>query len=292
MRILTFFSEKGGVGKSTFTIMYASWLHFKCGVKVGVADFNDRINKYRYSEIEKREELRKEKPEVPSFDMEDTWPIVSCRPSEIRDIRKTGVQKPYAAWLKKQIMPGGALHGLDVVLCDFPGSLTGGEFLDIASLTMLNLVVIPTERDEMTLNSTKKLHEIIHKYVRECIFINKVNVNLQNTRSAYFKLGEKLLEVGFPMLPDMVSYSEKMMTIEKVSNIRSTFGYPDYERDENGCPKDLGIGNLFIDVTRLLLNERDYPGTGQSDLSFVENLQKANDGRQLPNSAFPELHIK
>ena len=40
MKTITFFSEKGGVGKSTFSIMLASWLHHKMGVKVALADFN------------------------------------------------------------------------------------------------------------------------------------------------------------------------------------------------------------------------------------------------------------
>lgn len=35
---VSFVTQKGGVGKSTFTIFAASWLHYRHGVKVAVVD--------------------------------------------------------------------------------------------------------------------------------------------------------------------------------------------------------------------------------------------------------------
>lgn len=36
--LISFATQKGGVGKSTFTVFAASWLHYKHGVNVAVVD--------------------------------------------------------------------------------------------------------------------------------------------------------------------------------------------------------------------------------------------------------------
>lgn len=289
MIILTFFSEKGGVGKSSFTILFASWLQKNFGVKVGVADFNERIAAYRREEISRREKLRKDNPDIPPFDQENAWPIVTVRPGDIMALKKAGNQKPNATWLQKQIRPGGPLANRDIVLCDFPGSLSGMEFLDVAGLKMLNLIVIPTEMDAMTEKSTRKLHKILGDNYKHCVFLNKANMNLAQLKAKSREYVKLMTEAGYPMLPDIISATDRMGTIDKVDNIRSTFAYPSFENDKDGRPKDLGLGNLFIDVMRLLTQTQDLPGTRKTDLSFVAGLTKTPDDRQSPDSAFPEF---
>jgi cellulose biosynthesis protein BcsQ len=71
MKTITFFSEKGGVGKSSFSIMYASWLS-KHGIDVALADFNHRISRYRESEIRARNKFIEENPEVTSSPIRKT----------------------------------------------------------------------------------------------------------------------------------------------------------------------------------------------------------------------------
>ena len=289
MKTITFFSEKGGVGKSSFSMMYASWLHYKYGVKVGLADFNRRILAYRNEEIEQRNLLRKNNPDIKPFNVLKTWPIVDVNYERTRELRRSGVQQPYAVWLEEQCVDG-RLTGMDVVLCDFPGSLSGYEFIQNISLHMLNLIVIPTDKDPMTLDSTFKLHDMIRKY-NHCAFINKARTNLNNQRASYLKFAELLVKEGLPLLPDLISNSDRMMSIEKVDNIRSTFGFPDFDLPEYGASKDLGIGNLFIDVTRELAKTKDLRGTGTADLSFVERLRKVDDGRQLRGTQYKDYEI-
>ena len=290
MKTISFFSEKGGVGKSTFSIMYASWLHYKFGVKVGLADFNDRITRYRSAEIAKREELRKSKPDIPSLNEASAWPIATVKVKDIEQLRKNGASKPYAHWFVEQLQ--GPLAGMDVILCDFPGNLSGHEFIEMAGFKLLNLVVIPTERDPMTIQSTRKLQKMLTVgELNHCVFINKAQVGLRNLRSYYTVFGQELMKSNMPLLPDMVSYSERIMAIEKLDNIRSTFGFPDFSLPEYENGKDLGIENLFIDVTRELAKTPDLKGTIPTDLSFVNGLTKNQDGRQLVGTAFPEYEI-
>ena len=290
MKTISFFSEKGGVGKSTFSIMYASWLHYKYGVKVGLADFNDRITRYRNAEITKREELRKNKPDIPSLNVASAWPIETVKVREIEQLRKDGALKPYVKWFVEKIQ--GPLAGMDVILCDFPGNLSGKEFVEMAGFQLLNLVVIPTERDPMTIQATRKIQKMLAvANIDHCIFINKAQVGLRNLRSYYTVFGQELMKSKMPLLPDMVSYSERIMAIEKLDNIRSTFGFPDFSLPEYENGKDLGIENLFIDVTRKLAKAPDLKGTIPTDLSFVNRLTKVQDGRQLVGTAFPEYEI-
>lgn len=291
MKSITFYSEKGGVGKSSFVILYASWLSYVHGVKVGVADFNERIANYRRAEVNQREALRKNDPSLPSFDERTAWPIVTAYPGDIITLKKSGYQKPNAAWLKRQIGQDGPLAQVDVLLCDFPGSLSGMEFLDIASLRMLNLVVIPTENDKMTERSTKKLHSLLKPGYNHCIFLNKANMNLAQMKARSREYVRQMTKAGYPMLPDIISATDRMGAIDKVDNMRSTFGFPTFETDADGRPKDFGIGNLFIDVTRELAKTADLPGTNRTDLSFVEGLSKNPDERQSGDSAFPEYQI-
>ena len=289
MKTISFFSEKGGVGKSSFTIMYASWLHYKYGVKVALADFNKRILAYRNAEIKTRNELCKATPGLMPYDDRNAWPITDVNYTIIRMLKNEGDQSPYANWLEVECQKG-KLKGFDVVICDFPGSLTGSEFIQVCGMRLLNLIVIPIEKDEMTINATFDLHKITKEF-NHCVFINKARTNFNNQRATYRKFAEILVEKGLPLLPDMVSNSDRMMSIDKVDNIRSTFGFPDFDLPEFGPAKDLGVENLFIDVTRELEKTKDLKGTGTADLSFVHSLKKKPDARQLKGTSYPEYEI-
>lgn len=288
MKIITFFSEKGGVGKTSFNMLLASWLNYKFGIRVGVADFNFRLTGYRQAEIYSRQAINKEHPEIPLYDTAKAWPIIEAKQSTILEYKKNNDFFPYASWLSDQIH-GGALSDKQVVICDFPGSLSGGEFNQILKQKLLNLVVIPIERDIQTVQSTLKLHGYLSKYnFPHCIFINRAQLGLKNMRSSYYALAKRLLDNNYPLLPDMISSTEKMSTIDKVDIVRSTFQYLDFSDSKAG---DYGFENLFIDVVRELDRCPDLPNTAPTDLSFVKGLKKTDDGRQLKGTPFKDYEI-
>ena len=296
MKTITFFSEKGGVGKSSMAIMYASWLKQKFGINVAVADFNGRIGGYRREEMAERERLITKNPELglEPFDPAQTWPLIECKISEIRKIQKdTYSEFPYNNWFTKEIEDG-RLKGYDIVICDFPGSLSGGEFNQLFYMKQLGLIVIPIENDQMTIQSTIRLINSIgnQQWANYCAFMNKAQLELLNLKSKYRSLMKALIETGLPMLPDMISFSSRMTSMSKVDNIRSTFGFPNFESKEFGSQKDLGIENLFIDVTKLLSKTTDLSGTEILNMDFASSLNKQDDElRQFSPSAFPELDM-
>lgn len=294
MKVISFFSEKGGVGKSSMSIFYASWLYHKHGIRTALADFNDRIASLRRDEMRARQNYIKENPgaALDPFNEAATWPIVSETVEDQRELRLSGIKYIHSQWLYDQTH-GGALSDYDVVLCDFPGDVIGGKFIENFAARYLSLVVIPVEKDPMTINSTFRLNNTIKKqdHTTVCMFINKAELGMRNYRGEYLRLGKKLTKMGLPMLPDMISNSQKIGTIDKPNNFRSTFRYPDYELDSAGRPADLGLENLFIDITRLMDASPDLENTPKADLSFINGLSKTRDGHSFSGSAFPQFEL-
>lgn len=301
MKTITFFSEKGGVGKSSFSIMYASWLK-KHGVDVGLVDFNNRITNYRAEEIKNREKLIRTNPDkgIAPFDEAAAWPIHTVGAREIMDYRKSGVgiTQAYAQCLYDHIHYKD-MKGKEVLVLDYPGSLSGQEFPQCFIGRLVSFIAMPTERDPMTLDSTWKMHSFFRKQAERdpfyenmhCVFMNKAQLGLNNMRSIYYKLMKRLVDSGLPMLPDMITYTERMASIDKVDIFRSTFGYPDFDAPEYEKVSDLGLGNLFIDITRELALRPDVEGTAPAPIRFVEGLEKKDDGRQFKGSAYPRYEI-
>ena len=286
---MTFFSEKGGVGKSTFTVLYASYLRYKHGVKVGVADFNGRLESLRMRERHHKEQLGV----WDAFRDTDPWPIAAPTSGEDLDLifKYNGIDDDgYVVWARKEVMSG-ALKDLDVLLLDFPGSLSGGEFLQFLSAGWIGLTVMPTDRDPMTLETNMRIHinldEIGHNHVT---FINQIKTSI--SKDIYTSLKDDMQRHNFRVLPDMVSASERIRKIDEVSIIRSTYEYPDWGLKCFSGNRDLGIENLFTDISRELAKTPDLPDTGTAGLPFVKTLEKIrNDSRQLTGTLFPEYEM-
>lgn len=297
MKTISFFSEKGGVGKSSFTMLYASWLKYRHGVKVGVADFNNRISNYRDNELQNIRRAREKNPDAkfPDTSPLSTWPIARATAKEIEDIRREGSMCPNSEWLNQQLTRGD-LCDEQVIICDFPGSLSGNEFIEVVGMGLLGLVVLPTEKEQMTLTSTLRLWHILseprfRERLSSCIFINRAQVNLPNVRKKYVQFAQSLIQRNLPVLPDMIAQSDKMSTMDKVDIIRSTLQYPDFTASAYKPGNDLGLENLFIDITRELSKTKDLRNTAPADLSFVDSLVKKWDNRQFSPSGFPEYDL-
>lgn len=290
MKIIAFFSEKGGVGKSTFSLMYASCLKYKYGIKVGVADFNKRLTEYRKDEafyLRNSGQLTKEMEE-------NAWPIV---PVDRTFIMKVGPNNPGNALWLDYIVTEGELKDMDVVIADLPGSVSGHEIIHLVQSRIVNLVIIPFDKDVQAISAALSVKNFLSQ-VPSCKyfgFFNMIQTAFGN-KMEYVKKMNILKGRNLPVLPDMISFSDRMKNFEKVDILRSTYTYPDWDNPVFSGSKDLGLENLFIDITKELQKIPDYKDTKPADLSFVDSLTKDVSSiqalnRQLNGTSFPEYEV-
>lgn len=289
MKIIAFFSEKGGVGKSTFSLMMASWLH-KHGVKVGVADYNKRLTEYRKDEILAMKNNGIYDEEI----VKNAWPLI---PVDKKFVAQFGSNNPgYAIWLEHLIKEG-EFKGLDVVIADLPGAISGKEIIHLVLYKLVNLVIIPFDKDQQAMGAALSVKNFLRQVdsCRYCGFLNMVQT-AYGKKEDYHKIMKAMEKHKLPILPDMISFSERMKAFEKVDMMRSTFSYPDWNAPAYKGSKDLGIENLFIDITREMIKIPDFRGTEPANLSFIESLAKDDSvqslNRQLNGTSFPEYEIE
>ena len=289
MKTLSFFNEKGGVGKSSFTLLWASWLKYKHGVNVGVADFNRRLAKTR-----ENEENFCIQGNIPIASLDERWPIEFPSNDELRRYKDKNLP-PYGKWFYDQLTKG-PLKDCELVIADFPGALTGDELIQVLEQKLLSYVVIPTDRNNQTISCTSLTARILARSkVPHSIFINQVSHQVD--KKIYVKIQKFIQErMGEKVLPDLISYTERMRKLGGKDSICRTLSFPDWEQPEFRGSRDLGIENLFIDVTRELKKQPELPIGNHCDLSFVDELEKKNDfsamKRQLSGTAFPEYEIQ
>jgi len=102
------------------------------------------------------------------------------------------------------------------------------------------------------------------------------------------------MEAGLPVLPDIISASDRMKNISEPDIMRSTISVPNWESKLFRGARDLGTENLFTDIARLLAKTPDFRGTPVYDMTFVSKLEKQAKGqnmRQLKGSSFPAFEI-
>lgn len=291
MKIMTFFSEKGGVGKSTFSLMFASFLKYKLGVKVGVADFNKRLAGYRKDEIKFLENNGLYTPEIEN----NAWPIIRV---DSVFVGRLGPNNPgNAIWLKHLITEG-EFKDMDVVIVDLPGAISGNELKQLVQQQLINLVVIPFDKEQQAIASAFGVKNFLSRMpsCKFCGFFNMIQTAYGNKGEYVSKM--KIIEAaGIPVLPDMISFSERMKNFEKVDVMRSTFSYPDWDNPIYSGSRDLGIENLFVDILREMKKVPDYKESKTADFSFVDNLTKDVStmqalNRQLNGTSFAEYEVQ
>lgn len=292
-----FYNVKGGVGKSSFTKLMASFLKYKCNVNVAVVDYDSRLINYRQTEIDN---LKDENPEIEKeIENRDIWPIIN---KDVLAIRKYKDQNlcGNSKWFGEE-MKSEKWKDIDIVLIDLPGSFTGGEATELILDGMVGMCVIPTDRDVTSIriagttanmiNNCKKINQKVATEITG--FVNCIMNNV--SKKVYCDVMEVMKSANIKVLPDMVQFSERMKKMNGPDTMRSTLNYPDWNSKAFEGSKDLGIDNLLIDILKVLARTKDIPGTRKADMSFVNRLEKSTDvqarNRQLNGSSYPELEI-
>lgn len=170
MRIVSFFSAKGGTGKTTFNLLFASYLRYRLGLRVLFLDFDGpEFNAYfvRQRELERFD-----------GDKEGLYPIEyveGCRVepgmTEGERLRGKPAMTEWASRLR-------GLEGqLDYIVLDFAGSFSAEDAVCQLSLAgAIDLIVIPTELDSITIASCKALSRTFAESgQKSMLFFNRVH---------------------------------------------------------------------------------------------------------------------
>ena len=143
MRVISFFSAKGGTGKTTFNMLFASYLKYVLGKKVIALDFDAPENNFASTRDREVDSLLEKDPEA---DVKSFYPV--------RQIKSTS-----QAGIRKAIQELRELDGkYDYVIVDAPGSMSEAEATSLLLVAdVLDLAVIPTDVDGMSIASSYSL---------------------------------------------------------------------------------------------------------------------------------------
>ncbi|MBQ0086448.1 MAG: ParA family protein [Bacteroidales bacterium] len=158
MEVVSFFSAKGGTGKTTFNLLFASYLSYICKKRVLMLDFDGP--EYNALLTRKRE-LAVNK----DVDEKELYPLEMVNDRSINSVNS--LAKRLDA-LKEHI---------DYVIMDFGGSFEPTDAVcQMAKAKVLDTVVIPVEMDGMAISSAKSLAKVFQSFgQRTILFFNKVH---------------------------------------------------------------------------------------------------------------------
>ena len=220
MRTISFFSAKGGTGKTTFNMLLASWLKYEKGLRTAVLDLDSPEFNLSYT---RKRELKYLQDKGLTPDEKQLYPILEIEDYECRK----------SLQVVRNLMIDAA-GSLDVLILDFGGSFNDGDpVLDLVQAGLIDLVVIPLEMDGMILSSGKSLASVLEQLGQKTLlFFNKVHG--KEKPQLYVELERWLAEDGLTVSTHRIKNTVKLRRdADNGSNfLRSTVSFPCKEMQE------------------------------------------------------------
>ena len=198
-------NQKGGVGKSTFTVLLASYLHYTLQRDVLVVDcdypqwsiYNQRSRELEIlnlSDYHKLMVARQFKGTDRKF-----WPIVSSTPSDALEKMARQLQSDYHP---------------QIILYDLPGTVNTEGVLQI--LSSLDALFIPIKADKVVLESALSFARILSRQLVEDpairlkrIFLFWTMVDRREKTSLYDLYDGIIRQLGLPLMETRLPYRSK-----------------------------------------------------------------------------------
>lgn len=220
MRTISFFSAKGGTGKTTFNMLLTSWLKYEKGLRAAVLDFDSPEFNLSYT---RKRELKYLQDKGLTPDEKQLYPILEIEDYESRK----------SLQVVRNLMIDAA-GSLDVLILDFGGSFNDGDpVLDLVQAGLVDLIVIPLEMDGMILSSGKSLASVLEQLGQKTLlFFNKVHG--KEKPQLYVELERWLAEDGLTVSTHRIKNTVKLRRdADNGSNfLRSTVSFPCKEMQE------------------------------------------------------------
>jgi len=218
-QFVAFSTQKGGVGKSTFTALTASLLHYRLGYNVAVFDCD--FPQYSLSQLRERDRKAVMNNEVFkklahrqfSTIHKKAYPIIQCKADEAID--------------QALRLSATATTPVDVIFFDLPGTVNTPGVL--TTLSEMDYIFSPITADRVILESTLSFtHVLTHALIKNnhtsikavSLFWNQVD---GRERSPLYEVYEKvILELGITLMQASVADSKRFRK-EGESEARSVF---------------------------------------------------------------------
>ncbi|TDB59522.1 ParA family protein [Arundinibacter roseus] len=224
--VLAFATQKGGMGKTTLSVLVASWLHYKCGVKVAILDvdgsqlsvYNQRLSEHEHMDEETA--LRLDKQDI------EPYAIHAGNPADVPA-------------LLANLAPD-----VQLVLIDMPGSIdVDGYETAIATLDHL---IVPMETSRYAVSTGFSYLNAIRQI--ELLPIDRCKVVWNKYRPSRDgeiadQLEERFAQYGIKCLKSRIPQRD---SYQDASNLSTLFPMPaTYLRNS-------GLKDLFNEILELI----------------------------------------
>ena len=189
-------NQKGGIGKSTFTVLLASYLHYNMGHDILVMDCDYpqwSIHAQRERELEAIERSDYYKlMMVRQFKAtgRKIWPVIRCMPSEALEKEESLLQSGYRP---------------RIILYDLPGTVNSEGVLHI--LSSLDSIFIPLKADKLVMESSLAFARsldrgLVHNKVSrlQSIYLFWTMIDRRERTPLYDQYEEAFARFGLPVM--------------------------------------------------------------------------------------------
>lgn len=241
-------NQKGGVGKSTFTTLLASYLHYTLGHDVLVVDCDYpqwSIHAQRERELQTVEQSDHYKlMMIRQFRQtgRKVWPIVRClaveATAEVIRFLRSGDYRP------------------SIILYDLPGTVNAEGILSL--LSTMDRLLVPMKADKVVIESTLSFARTLHRTLVQNSSVRLAGVHLfwtmidrRERTPLYEQYEEVVRKLGLPLMQTHVPY-------------RSRFN------------KELLADTMGVGRSTLLAPERSFVADSRIDALALEMLSILN----------------
>lgn len=243
---VAFSNQKGGVGKSTLTVMVASYLYYELGVKVAIMDCDSP----QHSLVQER-----------NRELKDLDASTYLREMANRQLTKSGLQ-PYpvfdcplemALTRMRQYIKGD--NDVQILFLDLPGTMNNYNVLQVVS--NCDYVFCPMAASKYDIESTLGYCQFIHDNIMSSgygnlkkmqILWNKVDA--RERKDLYHEYDDFMESIGLePMktsIPISVRFKKGLSVNPKHKVFRSTLFPPD-----PSLVKGSGVDELAVEILKI-----------------------------------------
>jgi len=201
---ISFCSQKGGVGKTTFTVLAASYLHYSMGYNVAVIDCDFP----QHSIVKFREREKKQIALIPEFNAlaHDQFQSIG---KTVYPVIKGDVRR---ALLSAEELWSKSTTKYDVIFFDFPGTVNTPGLIE--SVSGMDFLFTPIEADRLILESSLEfafmLNEIFNKQGKtEQVYLFWNKVDGRERTPLYLEYEKLIKDIGLPLLTSRMPASAK-----------------------------------------------------------------------------------